>query len=114
MSKKTKTKSHTIGNASCTRCGLRASSKNVAIRHVFPCWPEHDSMLSYLERAVRITSYEEKDFVRVLMHDEQSQGAAMAMFFKSVYDHDPDNYESNVEKLLCAHTWKQDKGTAIV
>ncbi len=103
-----------LGNAKCTKCGLRASSKNVALRSVFRCWPDDDGYLSAIENMVRIYTHEEHDYIRIIHHDDQTPAQAMTLWFKSVYEHNPAKYERNIEKLLCSHTWRQDRGTATV
>ena len=103
-----------LGNAECTQCGLRACSKNVAIRSVFACWPDNDDILSIHECIVKITSKDDLDYVRVYSTDDGEWAENLAKWFKVIYDHNPGEYQANVKKLLCCHTWIQDPGTATV
>jgi hypothetical protein len=113
MTKKRK-KIEKLGNAKCTICGLRASSKNVAIRHVFICWPEVDMQLEHLEHMVKAYNHKGIEYYRIAHYDETLPAAAMGQWFKQVYDHSPSKYEANLKKLLCIHEWQQDRGTATV
>lgn len=116
----TKTKTKKVGNAGCVLCGLRASSKNVAIRNVFPIWDDKlDYSLQMLESCVRITSKDENDYFGMAAHvyeKDRAKGKTDAwvfvQWFKEVVRIDPEL--KNLEKLLCAHQWRQDRGTATV
>ena len=123
----TKTKTKKVGNAECVLCGLRASSKNVAIRSVFPIWAETDSLqrepnevaLEMLESCVRVTDKDEQTFFGMHkgVHAEQrakgkTDAWVFAQWIKEVVRIDPELKHLN--KLLCAHQWRQDPGTETV
>ncbi len=103
-----------LGNAGCTQCGLRASSKNVMCRSVFPCWPDEDHIIRMMEGMVRMHNHKGIEYIRIISYDEQAPATAMGLWFKTVYDHNPAKYDGNLKKLLCYHTWKQDRGTSTV
>ncbi len=114
MVKRTRKQVEKIGNAGCKKCGLRASSKNVMFRHVFPIWPDDDLKIQYMEHSLQIITKDDRDYVFVNPCEGINPARAMAVWFKEVHDHNPAKYEANVKKLLCLHDWRQDRGTATV
>lgn len=120
MPTKTKAEKSKVGNAGCVLCGLRASSKNVAIRSIFPIWDvENDYNLQMLENAVKVTSKDGNDYfgIATYVHEkDRAEGKTDSWVFvqwlKEVVRVDPEL--ESLEKLLCAHQWRQDRGTATV
>ena len=109
------------GNAECTRCGLRASSKNVQIRNVFPIWPE--------ENEHECESFEMGIWIDVVTNDDNSvivmTGVKPGVKNTKTGKHPTLGKYINdmigsgltgdeIEAVLCNHQWKQDPGTNTV
>jgi hypothetical protein len=114
----TKTKTKKAGNAGCVLCGLRASSKNVAIRNVFPIWPETCQIGNMFDLCMRIQCFDGHDMfgLNVGIHkqkESEPDGKVFADFLKDfILNYDPKM--EHLHKLFCGHQWKQDRGTATV
>lgn len=110
------------GNAGCTKCGLRASSKNVQIRSVFVFWPDNDHRYNCesMENCIVTKHNVEWDSYIIPM-----VGIKPWTKYKET-DKTPDLGQlveemikvkltgSEIRSILCDHTWKQDPGTNTV
>ena len=113
------------GNAGCTKCGLRASSKNVQIRSVFPIWPREETgyACQVFETGIRIKDVEwdiGPEDVTITMtavnpritNKETGEHPTLGKFINDMIRFGLNGDE--IEAVLCDHQWKQDPGTNTV
>ena len=112
------------GNAGCTKCGLRASSKNVTCRSVFCIWPddEKEYLLQMFENCIAVKSGVEWNDKKIDMigvrptvtraNDKGGGCPDIAELVGSIVKSGLTPEEARA--VLCDHHWVQDKGTATV
>lgn len=99
------------GDAGCSKCGLRASSKNVVIRSVFAVWPDGMDSPSMYEHLVAVHHYEGHPFWSCkpgAVLEGKTPEETFAGIVRYGVEHDV------LDIYLCNHSWKQDPGTATV
>ncbi len=108
------------GNAGCIKCGLRASSKNVIIRNVFPIWPEeHEYICQSYEMGICIDDVKfNEDTVTMVgvrphvINTKTGKKPSIGEYIRDMINCDLTGDE--VQAVLCEHLWKQDPGTNTV
>jgi len=110
------------GNAGCTICGLRASSKNVVIRNVFTIWPNEktECLCQVHENYIAVVldvKYGEQTIPMVgirptVKHRDTGETPDLGTIIMQMIDIGLSGAE--IRAVLCDHRWVQDPGTNTV
>lgn len=107
----------TLGNVGCKNCGLRAHSKNVTCRSVFPIF--ENSTLWMYEATIKARKDPDKqgeylfgsNAVDYTKDSEPEIGLGQTLIN---YLQHPQSKIEDLKILLCVHDWVQDPGTESV
>ena len=107
------------GNCECKHCGLRGTSKNVAIRSVFPRFEGRPILLASYE--ANIKAREDKEVPGTYLFGSiarnwEVEGDLLFSLADTLinYLQTRDAKIEDLRILLCVHEWVQDPGTATV
>ena len=104
------------GVAGCKLCGLRAYSKNVRSRSVFPIFDGHPRMLESFEAGIvaRSNPDDSSQYLFGSRAQDWSKDDAPTISLADYiinYLQMPDAKPEDLRILLCVHDWVQDEGT---
>lgn len=101
------------GNAGCSLCGARASSKNVATRSIFPIYTgDNQYLFQMYENCVMVEKGDKWSIKPHVRHRDKSDEPPTMREF--IADAAKLLKPEELGQIFCNHHWMQDKGTATV
>jgi hypothetical protein len=91
------------GNAFCSKCGVRAESKNIMSRSVFPLMPP---LLEVWEAGLLAHKHDDQDFFGLKDPEVNRDLASHLIRYLKCTDNDVEG----LRVLLCVHRWQHDEG----